>query len=720
MSDASKNEKIEKRIQFVCSKTGWDYDYANNMIRESIRLTGSTYEYYAGFQLWKYSIEEQKTFFLKREADHIFEMFNKDNPNVKYAWNKGKFLKRFSDYLGRPWILNTEMDLQSFTETFQGESRIIYKPKSASAGAGIRVYDLTKTPVEDAYNEISSLDPGVVEGFLHQHEEMQKLSLKGVNTIRVVTISTPDQYTGLTPEKVYIAYAALRMCQGDSFTDNAHQGGMVAGIDLKDGVVTTNAFDYNNVVHEKHPDTGTIIKGFKIPCFKELKELIEKAGKGFYGYFGWDIAISETGPVVIEINSHPGAELLQMPYVPEGKGMRYVMKRFIEAEPIDTVSTNNIGREADKEIHDIPMRYEQINDNTWRYSKGSSKARIMIAGDMICGYNQMTQQIYPNKGWDFTESFKYTKEIMESSDFAIANLESMFAPGSPYISEIKNIDNIPNNNASPRYLEAVRFCGFDAAVISNNHNCDAGKNGLLETIDQLQKHKLIYTGLFRTSDDQRYIIADINSIKVAFLAYTSPSLGYYGRDNSWTAEDKMTHLNIYSEEILSRDIKACKKQGAEYVIVYMHWGEKNSRSVSALQKQEATAIANAGADFIVGSNPHMIQRYDQLKTSDGKIVPCYYSLGNFQSVMNQKDGNRNSVVACMELEKDAFGAVRLMLNKYIPCHTYSKIQGSRWAPVCMSESFHKNLKKIKADEHLSAIKDAIGDKILPIGINGFK
>ena len=47
----------------------------------------------------------------------------------------------------------------------------------------------------------------------------------------------------------------------------------------------------------------------------------------------------------------------------------------------------------------------------------------------------------------------------------------------------------------------------------------------------------------------------------------------------------------------------------------------------------AKKLADAGADAIIGCHPHVVQPMKVIKTSDGRRVPCYYSLGNYVSNM---------------------------------------------------------------------------------------
>ena len=80
-----------------------------------------------------------------------------------------------------------------------------------------------------------------------------------------------------------------------------------------------------------HPITKEPIKGFKIPYWNDVIKLVKKAGlvvEGV-GYVGWDIAITDNGPILIEGNVSPGSLVLQTPYAREHKGMKYVAEKYL-------------------------------------------------------------------------------------------------------------------------------------------------------------------------------------------------------------------------------------------------------------------------------------------------------------------------------------------------------------------------------------------------------
>lgn len=381
------------------------------------------------------------------------------------------------------------------------------------------------------------------------------------------------------------------------------------------------------------------------------------------------------------------------------------------------VSRVVVNRKEENILHDYSNRYAyNENEGYWENPRNENDgdAVIMMVGDLMCGKHQMTVQNTEEDGWDFCDSFECVKEITTQSDFAIGNLETLLAPGWPYMLDEAYIDNFNNCNATPRYLEAVRYGGFDAVATSNNHNCDGGVRALKETIEQLNRYNFIHTGIFQDSREQRFFIVNVKGIKVGYLAYMSQYTGFNKKDATWSMEEKELHLNIFSEEKAQKDIALCREKGAEFVVVYMHWGKKNYRQATNEQRKEAKLVADAGADYIVGANPHLVQEYDVIDTSDRRQVPCYYSTGNFQAYMNQVEGNRDSIIVRIHLRRDELGKIQMIENDYIPCHTYTTIGDYHLVPVCVSERYNTGVQKASREKHYNYLLNVVGEKVNPL------
>lgn len=346
-----------------------------------------------------------------------------------------------------------------------------------------------------------------------------------------------------------------------------------------------------------------------------------------------------------------------------------------------------------------------------KLAEQTQDAVIMMVGDMMCGAAQTKKQYTEEHDWNYNDSYKYVRKTTALSDFAVGNLETLMAPGWPYMIDESYINNQNNCNNPSRYLDAVLYGGFDAVTMSNNHNCDGGTRALLETIDEVSLRNIPFTGIFRDVETPRFMIVNIRGIKVGFLAYTSRYTGFNGKDADWTQEEKEILLNVFSKATSEQDIRACRAAGAEYIIAYMHWGKKNYKQITKEQEKEAQEVADAGADYIVGANPHMVQVYDELTTGDGRTVPCFYSTGNFQAYMNQIPGNRDSVMVRIRLKRDASGKIILAENNYIPYHTYKEKNECSWTPLATSNVYNVKIKVPGRQKYFDRIAQAVGTKI---------
>ena len=138
-------------------------------------------------------------------------------------------------------------------------------------------------------------------------------------------------------------------------------------------------------------------------------------------------------------------------------------------------------------------------------------------------------------------------------------------------------------------------------------------------------HTHTETGIYDSQESYDTLsIREYNGIKIAFLNYTTLL-------NSG-AKKEPYYIRMYKEAAALKEIQAAKKK-ADFVIVLPHWGVEYEHEPSEKQEKMAKKLAEAGADAIIGCHPHVVQPVKVIKTSDGRRVPCYYSLGNFVSNM---------------------------------------------------------------------------------------
>lgn len=320
---ARRARKNEKLLLTVIVNTGWDYQQAKDAMAKAEKISGAEYKDYVAYRFWELDDEAQKTYFTKGDANALRKKYNTNKDNLQFFMNKSQFNKTFAAYLGRPWGHIPTITAEEFKTSFAGEKKIIYKPLSDSCGHGVTVFQLTEENMEEVYDQLSKLPEGVVEGFVVQHPEMAKYSRQSVNTVRLVSL-----FDG---KKVNPLYAVFRMGGGDAVVDNFHAGGVLAMIDVSNGTIITEAIDLACNSYANHPVTGEKILGFQIPYWTEILALIDKAGRVVdgVGYVGWDVAVTEKGPILIEGNTAPAPTLLQSPYARARKGMKHVVAKYL-------------------------------------------------------------------------------------------------------------------------------------------------------------------------------------------------------------------------------------------------------------------------------------------------------------------------------------------------------------------------------------------------------
>lgn len=297
----------------------------------------------------------------------------------------------------------------------------------------------------------------------------------------------------------------------------------------------------------------------------------------------------------------------------------------------------------------------------------AAKEEILLSGTAAAGVSLPELDFgiipQPEGTWNFNESFRYVREILKQGDLVIGNLETMLSDSSPLTMQCRQLEDKPYLNSPAEFLEGIRYGGFDLLTLANNHNCDVGVQGLLETLENIDQYGFMRTGMFADEEEERYLIADVNGIKVGIVSYAA----YFNtKEDNFTLEGQRVLLNKFDIDKARRDIKAARDAGAEFVIAFMHWGKENTHQTTAKQERYAQYVARAGADYIVGSHPHAVQPYDMIHLSNGREVPVIYSMGNFLSCMSL-DVNNDSLILQLKLKKDKEGQVSVASHRLYPC-----------------------------------------------------
>jgi len=295
-----------------------------------------------------------------------------------------------------------------------------------------------------------------------------------------------------------------------------------------------------------------------------------------------------------------------------------------------------------------------------------------MTGDLMCRQLQQTVAKNNDDNYDFSSSFIFVKDLLQDADFSIGNLETTISPSAPLAAEVPFMNNTANFNAPEEYLYALKETSFDALNNAQNHIYDTGLRGIFETLDMQNKYQLMHLGAYASEYDKRYLMVDINGIKVAFLAYFDVARQRMKKAN-FTKLGREVMTNTFSSEEngdkqVVADVANAKAEGAEFIVAFCHWGKEYSQEITKRQAEFASMVANAGVDYMFGSHPHCLQPYDVIVTQDSREVPVFYSAGNFITDMDiQSPITRDSIIGELVLTRDKDGKVVIASDGYYSC-----------------------------------------------------
>lgn len=260
--------------------------------------------------------DKRKTFMTMDDNLALARRLNNPEANPSFT-DKLNFNRIFSESIKRDFV-DLNDGFEAFEKFCQGKACFFAKEPSSFGGLGVMKVKLHDQNLEELYNELMAKKLLLAEEAIVQHDEMNKLCERSVNTIRIVTLLSDNGNANFV-------YALIRVGSGKNDVDNVTSGGMYTLLS-KNGEITHPLFcDKTVSYYTEHPHYGFPFIGFKVPFFKEAIELCKNAAKiePRMRYVGWDVAITPTGPVLVEGNNLPGYDMCQNHrFHDSGEGMK--------------------------------------------------------------------------------------------------------------------------------------------------------------------------------------------------------------------------------------------------------------------------------------------------------------------------------------------------------------------------------------------------------------
>lgn len=239
-------------------------------------------------------------------SGHLKKAMKYNDPQYLHFFEqKNEFNEMFSRFIKRDWLYGKTATAEEINAFIKQHGRVIVKPNASEAGEGIFILEESSATAEQLAKLVGF--DAVIEECVVQHPDLV-FEGKSVNTIRIVTMLD-------TQGNPHILTAALRCGVNGSVVDNFSAGGVGYPVNIEHGIIETYGVQIANR-HKQiyvHPGTDIVMVGKAIPYWKETLEMLEEAAKVLpqLRYVGWDVAVTEQGPLIIEGNPTPGFGLLE-------------------------------------------------------------------------------------------------------------------------------------------------------------------------------------------------------------------------------------------------------------------------------------------------------------------------------------------------------------------------------------------------------------------------
>ncbi|NVF10992.1 CapA family protein [Anaerococcus sp. AGMB00486] len=303
-----------------------------------------------------------------------------------------------------------------------------------------------------------------------------------------------------------------------------------------------------------------------------------------------------------------------------------------------------------------------VNDKENKKNNNIEKIRIKAFGDIMAHMSQVNHAFYSagQTAYDFSSQFSYIKDFVSDSDISIGNFETSVNPD-------KEASGYPMFTTPVDYIKDIKDTGFDILTTANNHSADSGEKGIFDTISYMNKNDIDHVGT-RIKNGDKILYRNVGNIKLAVLSYT---YGINGLESIITENEPEDLINYLDSELIKNDIEDAKKNKADLIICYPHWGNEYESYPSQAQVELGRNMIEWGANIVIGNHPHVVQPAESYKAKDGREGYIAYSCGNFismQSLEGLGDIRTEQTVAFdIRVEKNiATGEIRLDKVEFYP------------------------------------------------------
>lgn len=257
---------------------------------------------------------------------------------------------------------------------------------------------------------------------------------------------------------------------------------------------------------------------------------------------------------------------------------------------------------------------------------------IVSGGDILLHPSIYETARVGDDTFDFTYQYEHIEPWISGADLAICSLEVPIAPeGTAY-------SGYPTFGAPADLIPSLKEVGWDGCSTATNHTMDRGFDGVVRTNSVLEENGMGFHGGARTEEESKQaqfydLEVEGRTVTVAHISATTLTNGIPIRTEqpwSWFVIGELGPYDTVDVIDMAAD---ARDQGADLVVVSMHWGTEYVSEPIEEQLTIADELAASGqVDLVYGNHSHVPEPIAELDGGPrGEGMWVAWSMGNLIS-----------------------------------------------------------------------------------------
>lgn len=300
---------------------------------------------------------------------------------------------------------------------------------------------------------------------------------------------------------------------------------------------------------------------------------------------------------------------------------------------------------------------------------------VTFAGDCTLG---------TDSAFDYATSLNAMYEAVDGPGYFLKNVQPVFGADDLTIVNMEGTLTTSNARADKtfafkgpaEFAKILSGSSVEAASLANNHSRDYGEQSYQDTIAALDAEGVPSFGY------ERIGYVDVKGVKVGLVG----------------AYELAEHEGM-RDDMVAR-IQEARDNGAQLVLVYIHWGIERETVPNDTQMRLGRAAIDAGADLVVGSHPHVIQGWE---VYEGRYI--VYSLGNFCFGGNSNPADKDCMIFQQTFTVTGDEVARDDDVEFIACSISSTSSRNNYQPTPAEGD-----EKARIDAKIQRSTDAIAER----------